>query len=96
LTFPAARSRLRAVRSVMSSAEWLRLIAMFAFILAVNAAGWGIFVLYVLPHHFDYKGEGGSAGLGVGAGVAVTAWFLASGTRSMLTTSPASITRPAS
>jgi hypothetical protein len=23
---------------------------MFAFIVAVNAAGWGIFVLYVLPH----------------------------------------------
>ena len=49
---------------------------MLAFILAVNAAGWGIFVLYVLPHHFDYKGEGGSAGLGVGIGVAITAWFL--------------------
>jgi high-affinity nickel-transport protein len=50
--------------------------AMFAFILAVNAAGWGIFVLYVLPHHFDYRGEGSSAGLGVGVGVAITAWFL--------------------
>ena len=53
-----------------------RLIAMFAFIAAVNVAGWGIFVLYVLPHHFDYKGEGGSQGLGVGIGVALTAWFL--------------------
>jgi nickel/cobalt transporter (NiCoT) family protein len=76
MTSPAARSRLRALRSALSSAEWTRLIAMFAFIAAVNVAGWGIFVLYVLPHHFDYKGEGGSAGLGVGAGVAVTAWFL--------------------
>ncbi|MGH3246589.1 MAG: HoxN/HupN/NixA family nickel/cobalt transporter, partial [Trebonia sp.] len=76
MTLPAASSRLRAIRSVMSSAEWTRLTAMLAFILAVNVAGWGIFVLYVLPHHFDYKGEGGSAGLGVGAGVAVTAWFL--------------------
>jgi high-affinity nickel-transport protein len=73
---PAPRSRLRAIRSVMSSAEWTRLTAMLAFILAVNAAGWGIFVLYVLPHHFDYRGEGGSAGLGVGIGVAITAWFL--------------------
>ena len=49
---------------------------MFAFIMAVNVAGWGIFVLYVLPHHFDYKGEGGSHGLGAGVGVAITAWFL--------------------
>jgi nickel/cobalt transporter (NiCoT) family protein len=60
----------------MTAREWGRLAAMLAFVAAVNVAGWGIFVLYVLPHHFDYKGEGGSAGLGVGAGVAVTAWFL--------------------
>ena len=46
------------------------------FILALNASGWGIFVLYVMPHHFDYQGEGGSRGLGVGLGVAITAWFL--------------------
>src|ERR1700733_15446989 len=49
---------------------------MFAFIIALNVIGWGIFVLYVMPHHFDYKGEGGSPGLGIGLGVAVTAWFL--------------------
>jgi high-affinity nickel-transport protein len=49
---------------------------MLAFILALNVVGWGIFVLYVLPHHFDYRGEGGSKGLGVGLGVAITAWFL--------------------
>jgi len=30
----------------------------------------------VVPHHFDYRGEGGSKGLGVGLGVATTAWFL--------------------
>jgi len=76
MTFPAIRSRLRAVRAALSPAEWTRLTTMFAFIVAVNAAGWGTFVLYVLPHHFDYKGEGGSAGLGVGVGVAITAWFL--------------------
>jgi nickel/cobalt transporter (NiCoT) family protein len=29
-----------------------------------------------MPHHFDYKGVGGSPGLGVGLGVAITAWFL--------------------
>ena len=49
---------------------------MFLFILAVNALGWGIYILDVLPHHFDYQGEGGSRGLGVGLGVAITAWFL--------------------
>jgi len=76
MTHLVAGSRLRAIRTALSPAEWTRLIAMFAFILAVNAVGWGIFVLYVLPHHFDYKGEGGSAGLGVGIGVAITAWFL--------------------
>jgi nickel/cobalt transporter (NiCoT) family protein len=56
--------------------EWVRLAAMSGFILAVNVAGWAIFVLYVMPHHFDYRGEGGSRGLGVGIGVAITAWFL--------------------
>ena len=49
---------------------------MFGFILAVNVLGWGIYVLYVMPHHFNYQGEGGSRGLGVGLGVAITAWFL--------------------
>jgi nickel/cobalt transporter (NiCoT) family protein len=49
---------------------------MLVIILAVNALGWGIYVLDVLPHHFNYRGEGGSRGLGVGLGVAVTAWFL--------------------
>jgi len=69
-------SRLRAVRSALEAREWGRLAAMLAFILAINALGWGIFVLYVMPHHFDYKGEGASPGLGIGLGVAVTAWFL--------------------
>jgi nickel/cobalt transporter (NiCoT) family protein len=72
----ASRQRLHAVRTAVAAREWGRLAAMFAFIAAVNVAGWGIFVLYVLPHHFDYRGEGGSRGLGVGIGVAITAWFL--------------------
>jgi high-affinity nickel-transport protein len=76
MSLATAGSRLRAIRTSMTSAEWTRLIAMFAFIAAINVFGWGIFVLYVLPHHFDYRGEGGSAGLGVGVGVAITAWFL--------------------
>jgi nickel/cobalt transporter (NiCoT) family protein len=72
----ATRLRLHDVRTAMGAREWGRLAAMLGFIVAVNVAGWGIFALYVLPHHFDYKGEGGSRGLGVGIGVAVTAWFL--------------------
>jgi high-affinity nickel-transport protein len=66
----------RAIRTVMTPSEWTRFGAMLAFIIAINAAGWGIYVLYVMPHHFVYHGQGGSAGLGVGIGVAITAWFL--------------------
>jgi nickel/cobalt transporter (NiCoT) family protein len=73
---PNLAQRFHAVRTSLSAAEWGRLIAMFAFILAVNVIGWGIFILYVLPHHFDYKGVSGTRGLGVGLGVAITAWFL--------------------
>src|SRR5579862_4814279 len=62
--------------SDLSVREWGRLAAMFGFILALNAAGWGIYVLRVMPHHFSYHGVAGSPGLGVGLGVAVTAWFL--------------------
>src|ERR1700748_1014045 len=64
------------IRSALEAREWGRLAAMLACILALSALGWGIFLLVVMPHHFDYRGEGGSPGLGVGLGVAVTAWFL--------------------
>src|SRR6201996_4474282 len=71
------RTLVLAVRTVsMARYSLARLVAMFVFILAINVVGWGIFVLYVMPHHFDYKGEGGSKGLGVGIGVAVPAWLL--------------------
>ena len=69
-------SVLRTARTDVSAREWGRLVAMFLFILAINALGWGIYVLDVMPHHFNYQGEGGSRGLGVGLGVAMTAWFL--------------------
>jgi nickel/cobalt transporter (NiCoT) family protein len=72
----AASSRLRRIVGAMTPREWLRFGAMLTLILAVNVVGWGIYVLYVMPHHFTYQGEGSSAGLGVGIGVAVTAWFL--------------------
>ncbi|HWF79535.1 MAG TPA: HoxN/HupN/NixA family nickel/cobalt transporter [Streptosporangiaceae bacterium] len=71
-----ARSRLGRIRAALNPREWGRLVSMFLFIIAINLAGWGIYVLRVMPHHFDYKGEGGAPGLGVGLGVAVTAWFL--------------------
>jgi nickel/cobalt transporter (NiCoT) family protein len=72
----AMAARFGTIRSALAAREWGRLAAMFGFILAINALGWGIFILYVMPHHFDYKGEGGSRGLGVGLGVAITAWLL--------------------
>jgi high-affinity nickel-transport protein len=68
-----AASRLRAA---LTAGEWGRLAAMFGFVVAVNAAGWGIFIGYVLPRHLDYRGVSGGRDLGVGLGVAVTAWFL--------------------
>jgi len=73
---PVGKGRLRRMGAELSGREWGRLAAMFGFILALNAAGWGIYILAVMPHHFDYRGEGGSPGLGVGLGVAITAWFL--------------------
>jgi nickel/cobalt transporter (NiCoT) family protein len=69
-------SRLHRTGADLTGREWGRLVAMFLIILMINAAGWGIYVLSVMPHHFVYKGEGGSPGLGVGLGVAITAWFL--------------------
>jgi nickel/cobalt transporter (NiCoT) family protein len=74
--FQPITARFRTVRSALTAREWGRMAAMFGFIAAINVTGWGIFIFYVMPHHFDYKGEGGTRGLGVGFGVAITAWFL--------------------
>ena len=65
-----APSRSRAITRALSPREWTRLGVMFLVILALNGFGWGLFVLAVLPHRFHY------AGLGVGLGVAFTAWTL--------------------
>ena len=54
----------------MRPGEWGRVAAMMLTVLALNGAGWGIFIATVLPHHLRYTG------LGVGLGVAVTAWTL--------------------
>jgi high-affinity nickel-transport protein len=60
---------LRGWRS-LSGPERTRASGMLAVIAGLNAAGWGIFALAILPHHFKYNG------LGVGMGVAFTAWTL--------------------
>jgi high-affinity nickel-transport protein len=49
---------------------------MFGLIVAANALGWVIYAAVVMPQHLDYRGYGGAKGLGIGLGVALTAWFL--------------------
>lgn len=66
----ALTTRTRSIVHALHPSEWGRLGLMALVILALNGFGWGIFVLTVLPHHFRYDG------LGVGLGVAVTAWTL--------------------
>jgi high-affinity nickel-transport protein len=66
----ATMARIRTIRAALSAREWGRLGAMGIVILAMNLAGWGIFVVAILPHHFRYRG------LGIGVGVAITAWTL--------------------
>jgi len=56
--------------SALRPGEPAPLAGMAAVILALNGAGWGVFVFSVLPRHLHYQG------LGVGLGVAVTAWTL--------------------
>ena len=73
---PRPHSPFRRLGGTLSGAEWGRLALMFVSILAVNALGWLIYVVVVLPQHIDYRGYGGTKGLGIGLGVAVTAWFL--------------------
>jgi len=63
-------SRLGTLWRSLSGAERRRWAGMLAAIVGLNLAGWGIFVLAIMPHHFKY------AGLGVGIGVAATAWTL--------------------
>jgi high-affinity nickel-transport protein len=63
-------ARMRQAWGSLSRAERLRMSAIVATILALNVGGWALFVLAILPHDFQYKG------LGVGIGVALTAWTL--------------------
>src|SRR5258708_7112167 len=54
----------------LSGRERNRVGGMLATVVALNAAGWGVFALAVLPGHPHYNG------LGVGLGAALTAWTL--------------------
>jgi high-affinity nickel-transport protein len=62
--------RVGRVRSALTRREWGRFGAMALAVLALNVAGWGIFIFAIAPHHFRFKG------LGLGVGVALTAWTL--------------------
>ena len=62
--------RLRALRVALSPSEWARFGGMTLVVLGLNALGWGIFLLAIEPRHFQYRG------LGIGFGVALTAWTL--------------------
>jgi high-affinity nickel-transport protein len=62
--------RRKAVSSALSPGEWARCAGMGAVIITLNGLGWGIFGLAVEPRHFQYRG------LGLGLGVALTAWTL--------------------
>ena len=57
-------------RAALTAAERVRLGSMGTVVLALNVFGWGIFALAIAPHHFRFEG------LGLGLGVAFTAWTL--------------------
>jgi high-affinity nickel-transport protein len=66
----SAIARLANAWRALSAPERHRLGGMLATILALNASGWGLFALAVLPHHLHLQG------LGIGLGAALTAWTL--------------------
>jgi len=66
----AAPARRGSFVHALEPGEWGRLGLIALVVLAINGFGWAIFVFTVMPHHFEY------AKLGVGLGVAVTAWTL--------------------
>jgi high-affinity nickel-transport protein len=60
----------KASRTKLTGRERGRLSGMGAVVLALNLGGWGIFIFAIIPHHFRFTG------LGLGLGVAFTAWTL--------------------
>ncbi len=65
-----AKGRLRPLLRALSPREWARFGMMGLAVLGLNVLGWAIFLFAIEPRHFHYKG------LGIGIGVALTAWTL--------------------
>jgi len=57
-------SRLAAVRTLLSGAEWSGVAAMVGVIVALHLIGWVTLAAFVAPHHFSVGGK--ALGLGVG------------------------------
>jgi hypothetical protein len=57
-------SRLAAMRTLLSGAEWARVAAMVGVIVALHLIGWVTLAAFVAPHHFSVGGK--ALGLGVG------------------------------
>jgi nickel/cobalt transporter (NiCoT) family protein len=57
-------SRLAAMRTLRSGAEWSRVAAMAGVIVALHLIGWVTLAAFVAPHHFSVGGK--ALGLGVG------------------------------
>jgi high-affinity nickel-transport protein len=60
----------KAGRTKLTGRERGRLGGMGTVILVLNVGGWSIFIFAIIPHHFQFTG------LGLGLGVAFTAWTL--------------------
>ena len=65
----AIAARMATVRSGLTAREWRHVTVMVGSIVMLHVLGWGIFILAVLPQH-------NKLGVGLGIGVAVTAYTL--------------------
>src|SRR3984893_8507094 len=63
-------SRLAAMRTLLSGAEWARAAAMVGVIVALHLIGWVTLAAFVAPHHFSVGGKA------LGVGVGLTAYTL--------------------
>jgi high-affinity nickel-transport protein len=63
-------SRLAAIRSSLTGAEWTRVAAMVGVIVALHLIGWVTLAVFVAPHHFSVGGKA------LGVGVGLTAYTL--------------------
>ena len=66
----SSSTKIQTLRAVLSPGERTRLALMSLAVLGINVVAWGVFIFAIAPRHFHYKG------LGIGLGVALTAWSL--------------------